>query len=178
MSLGRDFVESETVKPREQRKKAILRATVCVNGSWTDACIIDVSARGLGLQTSRPPPRGTYVEIRNGSLLIVGRIVWANGQRFGVRTQDPLDVDAIARSAGEATKAPSPAPAKSQPLDRAKNTRTHTDQNGEKSRFLGRSMQFLSLAAAAVAAALFVVSAVEQALVKPLADILSGIGAS
>jgi hypothetical protein len=34
-----------------------------------------------------PPPTGTYVDIRRGTLIIIGRVVWIGGERFGIFTQ-------------------------------------------------------------------------------------------
>ena len=63
--------------------------------AWSDVCIVNLSSRGAGLQCACPPVRGTYVEIRRGSHVLVGQVMWSAGHRFGVRTQDRLAVNAI-----------------------------------------------------------------------------------
>ena len=66
-----------------------------VGAAWHDVCILDISSRGLALQTADPPPRGSYLEVRRGRHVIVARVVWADQQRLGVLSQDPLAIDAI-----------------------------------------------------------------------------------
>jgi len=63
-----------------------------VGGKWSNGCIHDVSDKGLLVSSSEPPILGTYVDIRRGTLVIIGRVVWNGGSRFGVRTQDPISL--------------------------------------------------------------------------------------
>ncbi len=63
-----------------------------VGGKWSSGCIHELSDKGMLVSTSEPPPLGTYVEIRRGTLVIIGRVVWNGGSRFGVRTQDPISL--------------------------------------------------------------------------------------
>lgn len=58
-----------------------------------DACIRDVSSKGLMIQAKVPPPRGTYVEIITPGQTIVGRVVWGKDMRFGVITRERIHVD-------------------------------------------------------------------------------------
>ncbi|WP_196795293.1 hypothetical protein [Porphyrobacter sp. AAP82] len=58
--------------------------------------ILNVSQRGLLASSSTPPPRGHYVEIRKGGVVIIGRVAWSGNQVFGVRTQDEIDVPGLA----------------------------------------------------------------------------------
>ena len=73
----------------------MLNARVRVAGVWGDVCILDISTRGLLLQSSDPPARGAYLAILRGHQSIVGRVIWVQGQRFGLRTQDALPIDEI-----------------------------------------------------------------------------------
>jgi hypothetical protein len=79
---------------REHRRKVVIRAKMRVGGPQVDVCIRDISSKGLMLQTNEPPPRGTYVEVVGASQTIVGRVIWAKDRRFGVRTNDPINVSA------------------------------------------------------------------------------------
>lgn len=47
------------------------------------------------LQAASPPPQGSYIEIFRASHTIVARVVWARERRFGIQTQDRLNVAAI-----------------------------------------------------------------------------------
>ena len=83
------------MRNREKRRKVLIRAKVRAGGLPVDACIRDISSKGLMIQAKVPPPRGTYVEIVTASHTIVGRVVWGNNMRFGITTRDKLHVDMI-----------------------------------------------------------------------------------
>src|SRR5690606_30114952 len=82
-------------KAREPRRQVILPARMRVGGQWCDVRIRNVSSRGLMAQGEDAPQTGTYVEIRRADQVVIGRTVWRNGDRFGVRTQDQLNVEAL-----------------------------------------------------------------------------------
>lgn len=83
------------MRAREHRRKVLIRAKVRAGGLPIDACIRDISSKGLMIQARIPPPRGTYVEVVTGSQTIVGRVVWGKDMRFGILTRDKLHVDMI-----------------------------------------------------------------------------------
>ena len=83
------------MRAREHRRKVLIRAKLRAGGLPIDACIRDISSKGLMVQTRVPPPRGTYVEIIAGNQTIVGRVVWGNDMRFGIITRDRLPIDVI-----------------------------------------------------------------------------------
>src|SRR5690349_16447421 len=83
------------MKQREPRRNVLIRARMRNGPSWADVNIRNISSRGLMVQAASSPPRGSYVELRRGRHAIVARVAWSNGRRFGVQTQDRLDVDAI-----------------------------------------------------------------------------------
>jgi hypothetical protein len=64
-----------------------------------DACsranILNMSSRGLLLHAVTPPSPGTYVEVRRGAYVIIGRVIWAKADRFGVCAQDELAIDLL-----------------------------------------------------------------------------------
>ena len=66
--------------------------------TWSDANILNLSSRGLLLHAARPPSRGTYIEVRRGGYVIIGRVIWAEENRFGVRAQDGLEIDSLISS--------------------------------------------------------------------------------
>lgn len=82
-------------KSREQRRVVKVRATMRISADWVGVTICNVSSRGLMAKCADPPPRGAYVEIRQRGYCIVGRVAWSQGLRFGIRTQDPIDVAAL-----------------------------------------------------------------------------------
>jgi Flp pilus assembly pilin Flp len=81
---------------REPRRKVLIRAAMRAGGPRTDVCIRDISSRGMMIQTSAPPPRGTFVDLDCAGHQIVGLVVWRRERRFGVQTQDRIHVHALA----------------------------------------------------------------------------------
>jgi len=77
---------------------------------WTDACILNISSRGLLLHSARTGPTGSIVELWRGEHVIVARVVWQDGARAGLQTEDRLPVEQIlslnASSAMTLTAAP------------------------------------------------------------------------
>lgn len=77
-------------RSRAVRTSVVVRCRMKTDAGWTDATIHNVSERGLMASTDEPPKAASYVDIRRGTLVIVGRVVWVRGRRFGVRTQDRI----------------------------------------------------------------------------------------
>jgi hypothetical protein len=82
-------------KPRDRRQRIIVSASMNAGGNESPVVILNVSQRGLLASSSSPPPRGHYVEIRKGGIIIVGRVTWSGNQTFGVRTQDDIDFPSL-----------------------------------------------------------------------------------
>jgi hypothetical protein len=75
----------------------LIEARMRVGGAWMTICIRNISSRGLMAQSASSPAAGTYVEIRRGLHVIVGRIAWSRGRKFGLHTQDRMNVEAVIR---------------------------------------------------------------------------------
>ena len=84
---------------REERQKVMIKARMRSGVSWRDVCILNLSVHGVGIQAAEPPARGTYVEIRRGSQVIVARVAWAKGHRAGLRSQDAIFIQSSTTSA-------------------------------------------------------------------------------
>lgn len=82
-------------KTREPRRTVLIPSRMQVGAVWVDACIHNMSSRGMMLATDDPPAPGTYVDIRRGTQVVIGRVMWRKDRFFGIRTQDRLDLDAI-----------------------------------------------------------------------------------
>lgn len=78
------------LKPRENRIKVILPARMKDNRGWHDVRILNISSKGLMARSPAAPSRGSYLELRRGPHVIVARVVWSNGQQFGIESQSPL----------------------------------------------------------------------------------------
>lgn len=83
-------------KPRvEPRTKALIRARIRDGGDERDACILDVSTRGLLATTALPPPRGEFVELLVGNHKLVGQVKWSGERRFGLALRERISVAAL-----------------------------------------------------------------------------------
>ena len=145
------------MKTREFRKKVLLRAQVRSGAVWSDACIVNISWRGLGLQSAKPPEPGSYVELRTGTYSTVARVAWAKQHRFGLQTQDALLMSGEADEAGPRVVSLGKEPA--------------APRKG--GRRLGRAMEFSGVAVAAAAAAVLIFGMVGQTLSDPKSRIVS-----
>lgn len=155
-------------KPREERQKVMIRARMRSGGSWSDVCLVNVSAHGLGIQTDVPPERGTYVEICRGHHMIIARVVWAKGHRAGLRSQDPICLHELLNA--HKVDPSGARAAAGRPIERRRVPRT-TQQRHETSRALARLMEFGIFALSAAAFATMAFGAIEHALAQPLHEI-------
>lgn len=161
------------MKPREQRRKTLIRARMRCAAGWTDVCIVNLSARGAGLQCASPPASGAYVEIRRGAHVVVARVAWSSGHRFGVRSQDPIAIDALIAEPSAADARP-PAP-DSRPVERR--ARPRTEPRHERSRHLARTAEFACMALFGAGAAVGIYGVVEEALARPMSAITAAMKA-
>ena len=159
------------MKPREERQKVMVKARMRCDAKWNDVCILNLSLHGLGIQTSEPPSRGTYVEICRGTQSIIARVVWAKGHRAGLRSQDAIFIRALVND----NAAPAPRLGAGQPVERRRTPRA-APQKHDRSRLAGRAMEFACLALFAGALAMAAFGAVEQALAAPMSQISSALG--
>lgn len=97
-SLGesmRSAIGSGWIERRDPRVKVVMKVRMRAGAKQMDACIRDVSRRGLLVQADAPPGRGAVIEINGEFPPIIGRVMWTNGRRFGVQTQDRIDIAAL-----------------------------------------------------------------------------------
>ncbi len=80
------------MKQREARNKVMLPVRIRQDSGWGDACIRNVSSRGLMLQIEDAPPKGSFIEIRRQNVVIVGQVRWSRGDCCGLRSQDRIPV--------------------------------------------------------------------------------------
>ena len=151
----------------------LIRARMRYGASWKDICILNLSSRGMMVRSCSAPLPGSYVEVRRGNHVIVARVVWSGDQKFGVLTQDPLPVEALASGAA-ATK-----PAADIPADRRSTPRraNRLDDRHAASRLTGRLLEYGFLLIVGVSAAVGGFVTVQEAFASPLvmlSDALSG----
>lgn len=143
--------------------------------AWCDANILDVSSRGLSLLTANPPPDGAYIEVRRGTHLIVGRVIWAKAGRFGVRTQDRLAINSLVGDGlpdSQSTDASDELAVERRARPRSERLEWRHAQSREK----GRAMQFACIAGFGFILAACAYEAVRETLSRPLSDVALQLG--
>ena len=161
------------LKARENREKVMIRARMRSSAAWHDVCILNVSLHGLGIQSAEPPARGTYVEIRRGRQTIVARVAWNKGHRAGLRSQDPIFLNALLNDT--AADVPSAGEVRG-PIERRHAPRV--SDTHAASRLAGRAIEFAGIATVAVAIALAAFGGVAEAFNTPMAAVREALGES
>ncbi len=122
--------------PREARHPVLIRGRMRTDGPAEDVCVRNISRNGMMLQAREAPHRGSYVEVRLGHDVIIGRVIWASERRFGIATRDRVPLMRLL--GGEADNDTGPcAPT---PAAYATPRRAHAG-----ARATGRSIEFLVL---------------------------------
>ncbi len=153
----------------------MIPARILCDDAFKDACILNLSSRGLLLQTSQPPRRGAYLDVRRGRHVIVGKVAWSKHHRCGVRTQDPLPIDELLNDR-EPTGSPRLA------NDRRSVQRAPSDnelaRRAERNRWRSRAFEFARLAMFGAALATTAFGLVRQTLARPLMQLTAQLNAS
>ena len=152
------------MKPREPRQKLLIRARMRSDSGWADACILNVSSRGMLVQAPKVPAPGSYIEIHRGSYCVVARVAWNSHHRFGVRSQDVL---VIGRLLGEQAPA-APATKVGTLVNDRRATPRASAQEAERNRQRGRTFEFLSAVAIGLTAASAGFGVVAEVLGAPM----------
>ena len=76
----------------EDRTRLMVRATLRDGGPERDACLLDLSSRGLMATATPAPRRGVIVDLIVGRHSLVGQVQWSEGRRFGMKLRERIDV--------------------------------------------------------------------------------------
>lgn len=165
------------MKAREPRHPVMVQARMRSGSEWSDVIIHNVSRRGMMLRAAKPPMRGSYVEVRKATMTIIGRAVWVNGQRFGIRTQDVIDMPALldhaAHQLGAAIGLTPPAGERRNAPRAATITPAQAAERNRQRAAIG---QFALIAVVGGVAAWFVADSVHNMLTAPFDAIRSAMG--
>ena len=168
-------LQRSDTKPREARRQVTIPSRMRSGTLWVDVCIHNMSSRGLLVASEHPPRPGDYVDIRRGSRIIIGRVVWRKGRFFGVRAQDVLDVDGFVSEPRLASRPSADRARADAKPDRRLADRVTTDADLahrlERSRHRASAMQFILIAAGASAIAGLLATAVYDVLARPFTTI-------
>jgi len=161
---------SQKQRPRELRRRVVLPARLRSGAMWSDICILNISSRGLMVQSSRLGSEGSQVELYRGSHVIIARVVWREGARAGLRAEDRVPVEEIlSADASPATRLT----VEGQPVERRRAVR----RPAVDSRLRGRAMEFVAVSVIALCLAGGAWTLVESAFARPLAMVNSALSA-
>jgi hypothetical protein len=149
------------LKPREPRQKVLIKARMRVGASWADACILNLSSRGMLVQSGSAPQRGNYLEIRRGRHVVVARVVWSFDERFGVETQQSVSAEDLIRETDNSSTA-------TRPVAEERRVAPRYGEKSEARRQRGRVFEFGSLALFGIASAFLLFATVHELLGRPL----------
>ncbi len=119
------------------------------------------------IHSGRPLTRGTEVEIRRGDHIIVARVVWRDGGRAGLKSEDRVPVEQIV------TLGQSPA----LQLTAASGERRKRPRIEEQGRIAGRSIELAGVVLIALALAGAGQSMMQSALARPLSVVSAALAA-
>lgn len=156
-------------RPRELRRRVMMPARVRVAAGWSDACILNLSSRGLMIKATPAALRSGQIELWHQEHMIIATIVWREGTRAGLRAEGPLPVEEI-MALGQGPSLQLTAQCSPQ-ADRRRKPRSHDD-----SRFRARAFEFASVTLIAVSLAMAVFGMVEQSFAKPLFAVRAALG--
>ena len=154
--------------PREERRRVVVQARVRSGAGWNDACILNVSSRGLLIYANCATRPGRYVELHRGEQVIVAKVVWRNNQRMGLFSNDRLPVEQIISN--QAAAGAAAATAGELLVERRKRPR-----DPERSRERARAMEFLSLVLIGLVVAGALAAYATQTLSRPLAKVTAAL---
>jgi len=156
-------------RPRELRRRVLLPARVRVGASWSDACILNISSHGVMIHAGRPFTQGSVIELRHQEHVIVGRVVWREGAKAGLRSDDRLPVEQILSLANASAFQLAVTDGKF--VERRRRPRTH-----EQSRIRARYVEFAGIVLIGLVLSGALVSLVSEALARPLAEVSAALG--
>ena len=157
----RTLKQQNGLRPRELRRRVILPARLRLGSQWTDICILNVSSRGLMIQSGQPARQGTIVEVRRERHIITGRVMWRDGGKIGLQCEDRVPVEGIL-SLG-AAKSLRLVAADGDLIERRQVPR----RGRPESRLLGRTIQFAGVLAIVLALSISGVLWVKTTLAQP-----------
>jgi hypothetical protein len=157
-------------RPRELRRRVMLRARMRSMSGWSDACILNVSSRGLMINAPWAcAAKDSTIELWHGEHVIVATVVWRKGARAGLQAEGSVPVDdilAISQSPSlQLTAGQWPE------VDRRRKPRT-----ADESRHRARAIEFTAAVVIALLLAAGAFELIDQALARPLTIVEAALG--
>lgn len=136
--------------------------------SWSGVSLLNLSSRGALAQADIPPPKGSYIEVRRGSHVLVARVMWAEQERFGFRTQDPISIDALVANPDDSNGTVQPLSGAPGTERRATVRELIPSDRHDRSRTTARTTEFCCIIAIAALLGSVALSMVQSALGEPM----------
>jgi hypothetical protein len=73
----------------------VIPARLRSGAQWSDACILNISQRGMMIHSGFAGARGSMIELRRGDHVIVARVVWRDGARAGLHSDERVPAGEI-----------------------------------------------------------------------------------
>lgn len=80
---------------REDRTRIALQAQMRVGTYECDVMLLNASSHGVLAAVSKPPVRGTRVQLVVGEMVLVGQVRWCGVDCCGIALRDPISVPAL-----------------------------------------------------------------------------------
>lgn len=157
-------------KSREPREPVILPVRIRMDTGWVNATIRNVSTKGMKLEMPSPPPKGSFIEIRRGQVVVVGQVRWVEQGCCGLLAQGRVPVAQL-KGAPLPGTVPRVGDCGTERERRASARILTPEEVAERSRVKSMLMQKVIIAAAGIAGAGFIGSLMYGALEKPMAVI-------
>jgi hypothetical protein len=162
------------LKDRELRRRVVLSARMRAESGWSDACILNISSRGLMINAIRAAETGSTVEVWHGDHMIVAHVIWRKGTRAGLRAEDRLpieDMTTASQTTALQTTALQPTAMDWHRVERRKGSRSRED-----SRRRSRMIKFARVAVIAASFAMGVYAMFKEAFAEPFALVAAALG--
>jgi hypothetical protein len=162
-------------RSREQRVTAFFNARMRADDGWSDVTICNVSSRGLMAKRDASPAKGSYVEIWHQNVCIVGHVRWSQGGRFGIRSQNKIDISALVNSApARPSLAGVERRSGSRALPKSK-ARPNVVANADANRTIARVFEWAAVAIGGAVVAGMLVTTASAALREPMQQVQSAL---
>ncbi|MGW8137467.1 PilZ domain-containing protein [Sphingomonas zeae] len=159
-------------KNREARRQVLIPCRIKSVRGWGDACIHNVSSRGMMIACDDPLAPGEYLDLRRGRQVVIGRVVWRRDRFSGIRTQDVISADSLVNEPRLEGRPVDPQQGTERRVMRqSMASEIDAARRMERSRSLSQMLQFGALGIFGLVAAVAIATQVGQMLARPAVQI-------
>ncbi|WP_322964521.1 PilZ domain-containing protein [Sphingomonas fuzhouensis] len=164
-------------KNREARRQVLIPCRIKSPRGWGDACIHNISSRGMMIACDDALTPGEYLDLRRGRQVVIARVVWRRDRFAGVRTQDVISADTMLNEPRLESRPTHDDQGQERRVSRHRMTsEINAARRMERSRSISSAMQFGALGLFGLIAAITIATQVGHLLAAPVAQIGRAIG--